>query len=96
MPGGDDSWDDLASRIRKLFAQRLDIAYDRVTLDASLKNLGADSLFFVELVVALEEEFQIGLPDEDAERLVSIQDVVRYVASRLGVAPRQQPGDAKD
>jgi acyl carrier protein len=58
---------------------------DEVTADASfVDDLGADSLDTVELVMALEEEFETEIPDEDAEKLVTIKDAVNYIVSHSG------------
>jgi acyl carrier protein len=72
---------DIASRIRKLVAEQLGVDPDSVGPESSiLDDLGADSLDVVELVMAIEDEFDIEVPDEDAETMRTIGDVERYVA----------------
>ena len=67
-------------RVRDIIVKELGVNEEQVTIDAKfIDDLGADSLDIVELVMAFEEEFGIEVPDEDAEKLVSVGDVVRYV-----------------
>ena len=68
-------------RVRKILVDQLgDISEDEVTLEASIvDDLGADSLDIVEIVMALEEEFEIEIPDEDAEKIKKVQEIVDYV-----------------
>ena len=71
---------DVADRVRKIVVEHLGVEEDKVTETASfIDDLGADSLDTVELVMAFEEEFGIEVPDEDAEKLQSVGDVVTYV-----------------
>jgi acyl carrier protein len=70
----------VADRVKRIIVDQLGIDAARVTPEAELvKNLGADSLDFVELVMALEEEFDIAIPDERAEKLCKVGDVVSYL-----------------
>ncbi|MEM6501237.1 MAG: acyl carrier protein [Cyanobacteria bacterium P01_C01_bin.89] len=67
-------------KIKETVAEQLGVEADKVKPEASfVDDLGADSLDVVEMVMALEEEFEIEIPDEDAEKLVKVQDVVDYV-----------------
>ena len=67
-------------RVKKVLIEQLDISEDEVTLTASIQDdLGADSLDVVEIVMGLEEEFDIEIPDEDAEKLPSVQQIVQYI-----------------
>ncbi|MEB3198697.1 MAG: acyl carrier protein [Candidatus Sericytochromatia bacterium] len=67
-------------RIKKIVIERLDVSDASVTLDAGFtEDLGADSLDTVELVMAFEEEFNVEIPDEDAENIKTIRDAVNYV-----------------
>ncbi len=67
-------------RVRKIIVEQMDVKPDQVTLEAKfIEDLGADSLDVVELVMALEEEFGHEIPDEEAEKLVSVGDVVKYI-----------------
>lgn len=71
---------DLETRIRAIVADQLGVDLTEVTPDASiLDDLGADSLDVVELVMAIEEAFDIEVPDEEVERMRTIGDVERYV-----------------
>ena len=69
-------------RIKKIIAEQLGVEEDEVVPEASfVEDLGADSLDTVELVMALEEEFDIEIPDEDAEKIKTVQDVIQYIES---------------
>ncbi len=69
-------------RVKKIIAEQLSVEVDKITADARfVDDLGADSLDTVELVMALEEEFEIDIPDEEAEKIVTFQDVMNYVQS---------------
>lgn len=69
-------------RVQKIIAEQLSVGEDQVTNEASfVDDLGADSLDTVELVMALEEEFEIDIPDEEAEKIVTVQDAVAYIQS---------------
>lgn len=67
-------------RVKKLIVEQLGVNESEVTPDASfVDDLGADSLDTVELVMALEEEFETEIPDEDAENITTVQEAVDYV-----------------
>ncbi len=69
-------------RVQKIIAEQLSVSEDQVTAEASfVDDLGADSLDTVELVMALEEEFEIDIPDEEAEKIVKVNDAVDYIKS---------------
>ena len=73
-----------AGRIRSIVAEQLGVDLSEVTPEASiLDDLGADSLDVVELVMTLEDEFDIEVPDEDVEGMRTIGDVERYVEARV-------------
>jgi acyl carrier protein len=77
---------DLVERVRGLVSEQLGLSPSEVTPDASiLDDLGADSLDVVEMVMAIEEVFDIEVPDEDAEAMRTIGDVENYVSRRLRV-----------
>ncbi len=67
-------------RVRKIVIEQLGVKEDQVTNEASfVDDLGADSLDTVELVMALEEEFECEIPDEDAEKITTVQQALDYV-----------------
>jgi len=71
-------------RIRKIIAEQLGVEEEDVVPDASfVEDLGADSLDTVELVMALEEEFDIEIPDSDAEKIRTVQDAIDYMNSHV-------------
>ncbi len=70
----------ILDRIKKVVVDQLDVNEEEVTPSASfVDDLGADSLDVVELVMGLEEEFDIEIPDEDAEKITTVKDAVGYV-----------------
>jgi acyl carrier protein len=70
----------LEERVKKIVVEQLGVSEDEVTLEASfVDDLGADSLDTVELVMQLEEEFQTEIPDEDAEKITTVQQAVDYI-----------------
>ncbi|MGB9678993.1 MAG: acyl carrier protein [Thermoanaerobacteraceae bacterium] len=67
-------------KVRDIIVEQLGVDPDEVTMESSfIDDLGADSLDIVELVMALEEEFDIEIPDEDAEKIKTVGDVVEYL-----------------
>jgi acyl carrier protein len=67
-------------RVKDIIVEQLGVSAEQVTIDAKfIEDLGADSLDTVELVMAFEEEFGIEVPDDEAETLLSVGDVVRYI-----------------
>ncbi|WP_117169742.1 acyl carrier protein [Paraliobacillus sediminis] len=74
---------DTFERVKKIVIDRLDVEEDKVTLEASFKDdLEADSLDVVELVMELEDEFDMEIADEDAEKLQTVGDAVTYIDSQ--------------
>ena len=72
-------------KLKKIIAEQLNIDEDIITMESSFKDdLGADSLDIVELVMAVEEEFDIEFPDEDAENISTVSDAVEYISSMIG------------
>ncbi|MFZ2314065.1 MAG: acyl carrier protein [Gammaproteobacteria bacterium] len=75
---------EIETRVKKIVVEQLGVKEDEVTVDASfVDDLGADSLDTVELVMALEEEFETEIPDEDAEKILTIKDAVTYIVARM-------------
>ena len=73
----------IEQRVKKIIVEQLGVKEDQVTPEAKfIEDLGADSLDTVELVMALEEEFGQEIPDEEAEKLQSVGDVIKFVEDR--------------
>ena len=71
----------VADRIKQIVAEQLGVDEDQVTAEASfMDDLGADSLDTVELVMALEEEFDVEISDEDAEKIQTVQNAIDYIS----------------
>lgn len=69
-------------RVKEIICEQLGVSEDQVTAQASfMEDLGADSLDIVELVMALEEEYDMEIPDEDAEKVRTVADVIEYIES---------------
>ncbi len=67
-------------KVRAIIAEQLGIEADEITMESSfIDDLGADSLDIVELIMALEEEFDMEIPDEDAEKISTVGDVIDYI-----------------
>jgi acyl carrier protein len=67
-------------KVKKIIVDQLGVEEEQVTEDASfIEDLGADSLDIVELIMAMEEEFGIEIPDEDAEKISTVKDAVAYI-----------------
>ncbi|MDF2690363.1 MAG: acyl carrier protein [Gammaproteobacteria bacterium] len=72
----------IEARVKKIIVEQLGVKEEDVTPNASLvDDLGADSLDTVELVMALEEEFETEIPDEDAEKITTVQQITDYIKS---------------
>lgn len=70
-------------KIKEVIVDKLGVEEDKITMEASfIDDLGADSLDTVELIMELEEEFGLEIPDEDAEKLTTVQAVVDYVEEK--------------
>ena len=75
----------IEDRIGKIIAEQLGVKPEQITPEAKfIEDLGADSLDTVELVMALEEEFGNEIPDEEAEKLTTVGDVIRYIEEAQG------------
>ncbi|QED22834.1 acyl carrier protein [Candidatus Deianiraea vastatrix] len=75
---------DINSRVLKIVSDQVGVSESDIKLESSfIEDLGADSLDTVELVMALEEEFSIEIPDEDAEKIRTVQNVVDYISKKV-------------
>ncbi len=75
---------DVREKVKEIIVNQLGVNPDEVTDDASfIDDLGADSLDTVELVMALEEEFNQEIPDEEAEKLKTVGDAIKYIEEKL-------------
>ena len=75
---------DTAERVKSIIVEQLGVDEKEVTDNASfIDDLGADSLDTVELVMAFEEEFELEIPDEDAEEIQSVSDAVKYITGKM-------------
>lgn len=73
----------VADKVKSIIAEQLGIKLEEITDTASfIDDLGADSLDTVELVMALEEEFGIEIPDEDAEKMTTVGDAIKYIEQK--------------
>ena len=78
------SSEEVLEKVKGIIVEQLGVAENAVTMEASfIDDLGADSLDIVELVRALEEEFDIEIPDSDAEKVVTVEDVVEYIKENV-------------
>lgn len=77
----------IEDRVKSTIVNQLGVDIKNVKLNSSLiDDLGADSLDIVELVMAMEEEFGLEIPDEDAEKIKTVGDVIKYIESKSGKA----------
>lgn len=75
--------DNIEARVKKIVAEQLGVAEADIKNTSSfVEDLGADSLDTVELVMALEEEFETEIPDEDAEKITNVQQAIDYVSTK--------------
>jgi acyl carrier protein len=76
---------DIEEKVKDIIAEELGVERDKVTPQASfMEDLGADSLDTVELVMAFEKEFDIDIPDEEAEKLRTVGDALKYLHDKSG------------
>ena len=75
----------VAEKVKKIVVDQLAVSEDQVTEDARfIEDLNADSLDIVELIIALEEEFSAEIPDEEAEKLKTVGDAIKYIEGKQG------------
>jgi acyl carrier protein len=76
---------DIVAKVKEIIVEQLGVNADQVTPEAKMiEDLGADSLDAVELVMAIEEEFEIEIPDDDAEKLASVANIIDHVEKAKG------------
>lgn len=78
------SKEEILAKVKTVVAEKLNVGEDQVTVDAKfVEDLGADSLDQVELIMALEDDFELKIPEEEAEKLVTVGHAVDYIVSKL-------------
>jgi acyl carrier protein len=76
---------DVVAKVKEIICEELGVEESEVTLEANfIEDLGADSLDTVELIMKFEEEFDIDIPDEDAEKLLTVGKAIEYLNTKLG------------
>jgi len=74
---------EVAERVKSIIVEQLGVSMEEVTEQASfIEDLGADSLDIVELIMALEGEYEMEIPDEDAEKMITVGDVLSYIQNK--------------
>ncbi|MEN6616160.1 MAG: acyl carrier protein [Syntrophorhabdus sp.] len=75
----------VTEKVKKMIVDQLGVSESEVVPEAKfIDDLGADSLDIVELIMALEDEYSIEIPDEDAEKMETVGDAIKYIEDRLG------------
>ncbi|NWG22543.1 MAG: acyl carrier protein [Chloroflexi bacterium] len=78
---------EMEARLRKIVAEQLSVDESKIVPGARFsEDLNADSLDLVEMIMSLEEEFGVEIPDEDAEKIISVQDALSYIEQKLQAA----------
>ena len=78
--------EEVLAKLKEIVVDRLNVEEDQIKPDASfVEDLGADSLDIVELIMGIEEEFDIEIPDEEAEKLTNVGEALAYVKKKLGI-----------
>ena len=77
---------EVTARLKEIVMDRLDVEENQISETASfVEDLGADSLDIVKLIMGIEEEFDIEIPDEDAEKLTNVGEALAYIQKKLGI-----------
>jgi acyl carrier protein len=81
---------DVREKVKQVIVEQLSVNPEEVTDDASfIEDLGADSLDIVELVMELEEQFGVDIPDEEAEKILTVGEAIKYIEERAGGEKKQ-------
>ena len=81
----EDTMSDIAEKVKKIIVDQLGVSADEVKPEASfVDDLGADSLDLTELIMAMEEEFDIEIADDDAQKILTVQDAISYIDAKNG------------
>ena len=81
----EDTMSDIAEKVKKIIVDQLGVSADEVKPEASfVDDLGADSLDLTELIMAMEEEFDIEIADDDAQKILKVQDAISYIEAQKG------------
>ena len=81
----EDTMSDIAEKVKKIIVDQLSVSADEVKPEASfVDDLGADSLDLTELIMAMEEEFDIEIADDDAQKILKVQDAISYIEAKKG------------
>jgi acyl carrier protein len=79
-----EGWMSIADSVKEIVSQQLDIDMSEIKGDSQfIEDLGADSLAVVELVLAFEEQFDIDIPDEDTEKIRTVDDAIKYIEEKV-------------
>lgn len=73
----------IEAKVKKLIANQLEAAVDKLSMETTFEDIDADSLDIVELVMALEEEFDLEISDKEIENIKTVGDIVRYIESKV-------------
>ncbi|HED23604.1 MAG TPA: acyl carrier protein [Firmicutes bacterium] len=71
------------TKVKEIIAEQLEVAVDKLSIDTTFEDIDADSLDIVELVMALEEEFDLEISDQEIENIKTVGDVVKYIESKV-------------
>ncbi len=73
----------IQDKVKKIVAEQLEVDIEKLTVETTFEEIDADSLDIVELVMALEEEFDLEISDQEIENIKSVGDVIRYIESKV-------------
>jgi acyl carrier protein len=80
--GGGESVN-VETKVKKIVSDQLEVAIDKLSMDTTFEDIDADSLDIVELVMALEEEFDLEISDQEIENIKTVGDIVKYIESKV-------------